>query len=1331
MKKRLKVLSSFIAFILATSNVVPAYAVTTDDNVAVIDGDTTTSPSALVSSDSSSSNLEAYAADTVVYGDYDGDGDFDEDDLTGIQTWLADTSHSNVFADKEVDERLFNAMDIKGKLSDTANDDDGVREPATKLYRSDMDSIYEWLTAKLHNGKLLPCDVGDAYRWGDADGDGKVQMSDGFYARDTALNLPGGEEGEAIRRACDFDDDGRLTANDASVIFQYLLSGYENSPLFYIEAVNPTVEYAPGATLEDITIKRTYEDESTQTNKVSELNAVVTIDGESADDVTLTEGEHTVKVQHSEAYGGSTIKRSTSFTINVVKKVTDLKVTEKTSKNYIEGNSLDKTNYTVTAVYNDGTTAIVTDYTTDKDGKELKTSDNSVTFTYEGKSVKMPITVKAKSLIGIEITTPPDKTGYIEGNTFDPTGMVVKAVYDNDTTEEITDYKVPTDKLTLGQDSVTVSYKDFTANQSINVAKKTAKSLTIVTPPDKTKYIEGTAFDPTGMVVQLTYDNGDEETIDNYTYPTDNFKLGDDNATIGYKGLEVAQPITVVEKSLVGIEITTPADKTSYIEGNTFDPTGMVVTAKYDNDTAEAVTDYTVPTDKLTLGQDTVTVIYKNFTDKQPVEVRAKSLVGIKISTPPTKTTYIEGNTFDPTDMVVDAVYDNDDVESITDYTVPEEKLTLDDTSVTVSYKGFTAEQSVSVEKKSAVDLVISTPPDTVDYIEGTPFDPTGMVIEVIFDNGDVEPVIDYVYPKENLISGTPLIPITYGDLVAEQAITVRDKSLVGINITKEPNKVKYLEGTVFEKEGMEVEAVYDNGTTEKAIDYTVPTDKLVLGQTDVTVTYQEKTALQLIEVIKKSLTGIQIVKSPDKTDYIEGNTFDPTGMVVKAIYDNGDEEEVTDYTTPTDGLTAGQTSATISYNGVTADQPITVSNKTLVGIQIVTPPDKTTYVEGTDFDPTGMQIEATYDNGFSEPVTDYTFPDEALVLDQKSVEISFDGKTAEQPITVTTKSISSIYIVEEPDNTEYTEGDSFDPTGMILGVVYDNGDEETVDTGFTYPLDDLVSGQTSIEVSYNGATVDQAISVESTTTVTTAVEDSTETTTKAVTKSSGRSTSGGGRSSSKASTTATNGKSSNTASESNDADDVDVDSTHVDSDVPAPETDMFTDIANSYARTYINELAKAGIINGYPDGTFRPGMSTKRGDVAIIIQKLSSLTGVTATSFNDVPAFSYYASAIGATTKSNLMIGYGNGTFKPENTVSREEMFVIIAKIANVDYNNANVSVLNKFNDSANVADWAKPYAAALVNAGIVSGDNGSLRPKSDITRAELAVLIYQISER
>ena len=120
-------------------------------------------------------------------------------------------------------------------------------------------------------------------------------------------------------------------------------------------------------------------------------------------------------------------------------------------------------------------------------------------------------------------------------------------------------------------------------------------------------------------------------------------------------------------------------------------------------------------------------------------------------------------------------------------------------------------------------------------------------------------------------------------------------------------------------------------------------------------------------------LSNIAVTTVPEKIAYIEGENFDSTGMKVTATYSNNFTKEITNYTIiGGDNLTSDTTSITISYteNEITrtTSQPITVAKKTLTNIEITEPPTKTTYIEGQNFDPTGMKITAKYsDNSFAE----------------------------------------------------------------------------------------------------------------------------------------------------------------------------------------------------------------------------------------------------------------------------------------------------------------------------------------------------------------------------
>ena len=185
-----------------------------------------------------------------------------------------------------------------------------------------------------------------------------------------------------------------------------------------------------------------------------------------------------------------------------------------------------------------------------------------------------------------------------------------------------------------------------------------------------------------------------------------------------------------------------------------------------------------------------------------------------------------------------------------------------------------------------------------------------------------------------------------------------------------------------------------------------------------------------------KELDSLSIDTEPSKTTYNEGETFDPSGMIVTAKYSDNSTQDVTAYCTytPDGALTLADKEITVSYTegGVTktAKQAITVKGlgvKKLSSIAVTTAPVKTTYSAGETFDPAGMVVTATYDDKSTGTVSTYTYePTTALAASDTEVTISYtEGgitATAKQPITVIDKN-DSLYVT-------FTEGDSFVYTG-------------------------------------------------------------------------------------------------------------------------------------------------------------------------------------------------------------------------------------------------------------------------------------------------------------
>ncbi len=243
----------------------------------------------------------------------------------------------------------------------------------------------------------------------------------------------------------------------------------------------------------------------------------------------------------------------------------------------------------------------------------------------------------------------------------------------------------------------------------------------------------------------------------------------------------------------------------------------------------------------------------------------------------------------------------------------------------------------------------------------------------------------------------------------------IYDGSLEKIEITKMPTKTDYFEGDNFEKDGMEVTAYYnrkkDPTVILKSGEYSITNgSNLQAGQTSVTITYQDKSVEQPIEVQENSIVSLQIIKEPDVTTYKEGQSFKKDGMVVEAIYKNGITKTITDYKIE-DGnnLDNNQTYVTILYSGQIVKQPIKVTQNPLQSIEITKKPNKTDYFVGENFDSTGMIVTGTYQDNDIYEIVDYTIKNGTnLNLNQTEVTIEYKEKTTTQEITVKSKATNS-----------------------------------------------------------------------------------------------------------------------------------------------------------------------------------------------------------------------------------------------------------------------------------------------------------------------------------
>ena len=184
---------------------------------------------------------------------------------------------------------------------------------------------------------------------------------------------------------------------------------------------------------------------------------------------------------------------------------------------------------------------------------------------------------------------------------------------------------------------------------------------------------------------------------------------------------------------------------------------------------------------------------------------------------------------------------------------------------------------------------------------------------------------------------------------------------------------------------------------------------------------------------------------------------------------------------------------------------------------------------------------------------------------------------------------------------------------------------------------------------------------------------------------------------------------------------------------MPTPEL-TFTDVpADFWGAEYINSLSKAGIINGYSDGTFRPNDKIKRAD--FIIMLLKSVDEYDASfseeCFTDVEKESYYFSAVSKAKSLGIANGNGDGTFSPTANITRQDMMILCKNAIEYKFGKeltGDESVLDAFTDKDSISAYAVSALSAMTENGYISGRGSLIAPLDNTTRAEAATIMHKI---
>lgn len=323
---------------------------------------------------------------------------------------------------------------------------------------------------------------------------------------------------------------------------------------------------------------------------------------------------------------------------------------------------------------------------------------------------------------------------------------------------------------------------------------------------------------------------------------------------------------------------------------------------------------------------------------------------------------------------------------------------------------------SLTVETKKVTALEVSGEAKSV-YHYGDELDLRGLTVTAAYDDESKEVITDYLvkgYSPKKI--GKQKVKILKGSAVATIDVEVKKLAVTDIIVNSEPVKTDYYTATALDTTGLEVTAIYDDGTQEVLPEgqYTIKiggkaykngdllseklksTENVIISRLETAgISKGSATGVFNIEVTEQAIESLEVTP-PVKRLYYIGDEVNLAGMKVEGIYadslGNSGKEMLSDaeYTiSGFDSTKAGTCTVRVtskSNSAVIADFDVEVHQRAVTGIKVTKYP-RTTYNIGEEFDNKDMEVSLVYDNGDIEPVS------EGIVVDTGAFDTSVVGE--------------------------------------------------------------------------------------------------------------------------------------------------------------------------------------------------------------------------------------------------------------------------------------------------------------------------------------------------
>lgn len=796
----------------------------------------------------------------------------------------------------------------------------------------------------------------------------------------------------------------------------------------------------------------------------------------------------------------------------VIASITVSKMPDKTT--YYQKELFDKTGLEISGTTSTGETVSVTDY-------ELSGFDSSsagtktITVTASGKTTTFEITVSEASITVISVTTMPAKVNYHIGKEFDSTGIVVTATASDGNVIDVTKDCTYSgfDSSSPKQCEITVHYGSFTCAFEVTIMQP--ESISDIVSYNNV-YFVGDTTSLSVRSITVKYSDGSEVVKSGYT--VDNTlvtEAGQIPINVNYFNVVGTKNVTVYDSFSVHIGSPNREDVTAKfnLDANTLSISGTgKITILHENSEHLIVPDslfkrcvkiifsdgiteisdgFGYQFESLThieLGNTITSIAGGNFTTflgtKLEFPASLKAIQGGTFSSCPnlTEIVFHEGlqeiqggtlNGFQSLDSVVfplslnllssgafaGAKINNVEIGS-TDSMVSSSGIYIPSCKNLIIRGGTIDGTSGTISLSVLENLTLKS---AVKFIGKSHFSPCFDTLKsVTIENGIVE------IPPSCFSNCSKITEIT----IPASITSIGESAFSGTSLKnlEIPNGVQTIGKSAF--------------SNTRLVSVSVPASVTTIGenafvaQATTNVTLNKKTneisgspwgATGTITWLIRA-TRLEVTHMPTKARYFVGETFDSTGLVITAYYNDNTSEQVTGYTLSSPDMSAyGNKTITVTFDEKTVDFSILVVD--ISGIEVKTMPAKIEYPKGDVFDTTGLSILVKYTDGTSETKTSgfEVSGFDSFSVGEKTITVTYKTHTATFKVTV--YDLSGIRITSFPSKVYYKIGESFDPSGLTVAEVRQDGTEKEITDYDISGFDSSTAGSKTITVSYNTTT--------------------------------------------------------------------------------------------------------------------------------------------------------------------------------------------------------------------------------------------------------------------